>query len=83
MSLREIFNLIIDYDLTGIINIVLAIILIIVMVGAVIWLVFQILELKDEYKEKPIASSIKIVFFTAALLAILFSTYVLIFIVPK
>ena len=83
MSLRDIFNSIVDYDLSGIIEIGLIILFIIFMIGIAIWLVLQILEIKKEFKEKPIRSSISLVFFSAFLLTIPFTLYVLLFMVDR
>tara|TARA_R100001015_G_C4625204_1_gene183648 strand:+ start:1642 stop:1884 length:243 start_codon:yes stop_codon:yes gene_type:complete len=77
MTLRDIFNSIIDYDLSGLIDIGLIILAVIIVIVAMIWLVFRIREIIQEFKEYPIASSFRLLFVVIALFAIPASVIIL------
>ena len=53
MTLRDIFNSIIDYDLSSVIDIGIFIFAILVMIGILVWLFSEARELIDKYKASP------------------------------
>ena len=53
MTLRDIFNSIIDYNLSGILEIGIIIFGVFIWIGILAWLCINALELLNKYKENP------------------------------
>ena len=62
MTLRDIFNSIIDYDLSNATDMGIAIVILLGFIGAAIWITIELIEYIKGYEDRPIETIFRVTF---------------------